>query len=329
MKRKFLMILLTLILALGSIAGLTACKHEHNYTTSVIEPTCTEQGYTTHTCSCGDSYIDSYTDKIEHNYNAGVCSVCSYNLFENIEDIELDSVNEEHIGAFVENVKNNSTQGTIEFKKYGAQIKYVGFETINSTKYKREDVVNVKYVNNIYNAQISVSLRPATLNVAITDGEETQIYDFEHVAFIVDKYIYSTQPNQLNNLTEITDCSSFEYNSIADIIRRAVADHQGGWDIVAAQLHMTFEMLYKPLSADYFYKKTGNYYIIKVVVDDQYMGDIRATYVYDEEYDLVGLIGNNEIGENVDDKVTIKPLVDDFVIPNEVIEKINDYKMTN
>lgn len=329
MKRKFLMVLLMLILALGSIAGLTACKHEHNYTTSVIEPTCTEQGYTTHTCSCGDGYIDSYTDKIEHNYNAGVCSVCSYNLFENIEDIELDSVNEEHIGAFVENVKNNSTQGTIEFKKYGAQIKYVGFETIYSTKYKREDVVNVKYVNNIYNAQISASLRPATLNVVITDGEDSQIYDFEHVAFIVDKYIYSTQPNPLNNLSEITDCSSFEYNSISDIIRHAVDGHQGGWAISAAQLHMTFEMLYKPLSADYFYKKTGNYYIIKVVVDDQYMGNIRATYVYDEEYDLVGFIGNNEIGENVDDKVTIKPLVDDFVIPNEVIEKINDYKMTN
>ncbi len=85
----------------------------------------------------------------------------------------------------------------------------------------------------------------------------------------------------------------------------------------------------KPLSADYFYKKTGNYYIIKVVVDDQYMGDIRATYVYDEEYDLVGFIGNNEIGENINTKVIIKPLCDDFVIPNEIIEKINDYNLEN
>ena len=35
----------------------------HNYESVVTEPTETEQGYTTHTCSnCGDSYVDSYTD---------------------------------------------------------------------------------------------------------------------------------------------------------------------------------------------------------------------------------------------------------------------------
>lgn len=39
----------------------------HNYILSVTAPTCTEQGYTTHTCSvCGDSYIDSYTDAHGH-----------------------------------------------------------------------------------------------------------------------------------------------------------------------------------------------------------------------------------------------------------------------
>ena len=33
----------------------------HNYTTSVTSPSCTAQGYTTHTCTrCGDSYIDNY-----------------------------------------------------------------------------------------------------------------------------------------------------------------------------------------------------------------------------------------------------------------------------
>ena len=36
--------------------------HTHQYTESVIEPTCTEMGYTTHTCKCGDSYEDSYTE---------------------------------------------------------------------------------------------------------------------------------------------------------------------------------------------------------------------------------------------------------------------------
>ena len=39
----------------------------HDYSDVVTPPTCTEQGYTTHTCSrCGDSYTDSYTDASGH-----------------------------------------------------------------------------------------------------------------------------------------------------------------------------------------------------------------------------------------------------------------------
>ena len=35
--------------------------HEHNYSAVTTEPTCTEQGYTTYTCShCGDSYVGDY-----------------------------------------------------------------------------------------------------------------------------------------------------------------------------------------------------------------------------------------------------------------------------
>ena len=35
--------------------------HTHSYEAKVTSPTCTEQGYTTHTCTvCGDSYVDSY-----------------------------------------------------------------------------------------------------------------------------------------------------------------------------------------------------------------------------------------------------------------------------
>ncbi len=41
----------------------------HDYTTVVMEPTCTKQGYTTHICSrCGDSYVDAYVDALGHNF---------------------------------------------------------------------------------------------------------------------------------------------------------------------------------------------------------------------------------------------------------------------
>lgn len=39
----------------------------HSHQVVVTEPTCTAQGYTTHTCSgCGDSYVDTYVDALGH-----------------------------------------------------------------------------------------------------------------------------------------------------------------------------------------------------------------------------------------------------------------------
>ncbi len=45
----------------------------HSYTEKVVKPTCTEQGYTEHTCSnCGDSYKDTYTAAAGHSYTEKV-----------------------------------------------------------------------------------------------------------------------------------------------------------------------------------------------------------------------------------------------------------------
>ena len=52
-------------------------KCEHAYTSVVTDPTCTEKGYTTHTCSkCGDSYKDSYVSATGHDYENGKCTDC-------------------------------------------------------------------------------------------------------------------------------------------------------------------------------------------------------------------------------------------------------------
>ena len=41
----------------------------HTYTVVVTSPTCTEQGYTTHTCSgCGNTYVDDYTPALGHSF---------------------------------------------------------------------------------------------------------------------------------------------------------------------------------------------------------------------------------------------------------------------
>ena len=38
----------------------------HTYESVVTAPACTEQGYTTHTCHCGDSYVDSEVSALGH-----------------------------------------------------------------------------------------------------------------------------------------------------------------------------------------------------------------------------------------------------------------------
>ena len=40
--------------------------HIHSYSAVVTAPTCTEKGYTTHTCACGDNYVDTYVDAMGH-----------------------------------------------------------------------------------------------------------------------------------------------------------------------------------------------------------------------------------------------------------------------
>ncbi len=49
----------------------TVIPKSHQYEETVTAPTCMEQGYTTHTCRfCGDSYVDTYTEPLGHDWSA-------------------------------------------------------------------------------------------------------------------------------------------------------------------------------------------------------------------------------------------------------------------
>ena len=71
MKKVLLIKVTTIALSICSLLCIsTACKeeHTHSYTETVTAPTCTEQGFTTHTCSCGDSYVDNYVNAFGHEF---------------------------------------------------------------------------------------------------------------------------------------------------------------------------------------------------------------------------------------------------------------------
>ena len=64
----------------GATKDVTIQAKGHNYVATVTAPTCTEKGYTTHTCSqCDDSYVDSYVNALGHKevVDSAVAPTCT------------------------------------------------------------------------------------------------------------------------------------------------------------------------------------------------------------------------------------------------------------
>lgn len=55
----------------------TTAPHTHAYTQTVTEPTCTEDGFTTYTCECGDTYQADQVAATGHAEEKGMCTVCN------------------------------------------------------------------------------------------------------------------------------------------------------------------------------------------------------------------------------------------------------------
>ncbi len=64
------------------VAQKEIAKIAHKYTSVVTPPTCTEKGYTTYACSCGDTYVGNETAALGHydSNGDGQCDSCGKNL---------------------------------------------------------------------------------------------------------------------------------------------------------------------------------------------------------------------------------------------------------
>ena len=91
----------TMVFSTGAASASAEENCEHDYTATVYEATCTEQGYTEYTCSiCGDSYTDDFTEATGHTFSSVtvgptcttkgfttyVCTVCGYQYTDNYVD---------------------------------------------------------------------------------------------------------------------------------------------------------------------------------------------------------------------------------------------------
>ncbi len=112
----------------------------HSFTESIVPATCTEKGYTLHTCSaCGKSYKDSFTDMTEHSfytkstkesscsengYTVQCCSVCGYE--ETVNDISTSGHNFEVVKTVPPTC---ASKGYTVYKCSSCGITYNGDET--------------------------------------------------------------------------------------------------------------------------------------------------------------------------------------------------------
>ena len=115
-------------------------EHEHSYTSTTREATCTVNGVITYRCACGDSYEETIP-ALGHNYVNGICSRCNASCF-NVENGVITSYdgNEENIvipatinnspvtSIGVDVFKNNTTIKTITIPETITSIPKGAFE---------------------------------------------------------------------------------------------------------------------------------------------------------------------------------------------------------
>lgn len=124
---------------------------EHAYTSVVTAPTCTEQGYTTYTCECGDTYVADYVDANGHTDSEWIidkASTCSAEGSKHIECTVCEVILKteatpklpHNMGAYVVTKQASCIEKGTE-KSTCSQCGYYTEKTIDKTQHNYQDGV--------------------------------------------------------------------------------------------------------------------------------------------------------------------------------------------
>ena len=89
--------------------GETATGHSHEET--VVPPTCEGQGYTQYVCACGDSYMDNFEDALGHDMADATCTEPSTCKREGCEHTEDEAIGHEYGDWVVDKEATTSEEG--------------------------------------------------------------------------------------------------------------------------------------------------------------------------------------------------------------------------
>ena len=161
--------------------------HQHNYVPDVKAPTCTEPGYTTYTCSCGDSYVDDEKDASGHKdeENKGYCSVCEELFIGEINmmgdttrtEYSTSELKHEANGVVVINSKTNessdcykNTNSSYAARFYKSSIFTVQYKyAMSKIVLTLDDMDNGKYLDGLDNVNLDGAF-------VVRDGSVVTIY---------------------------------------------------------------------------------------------------------------------------------------------------------
>ena len=120
----------------------------HDYNKAVTAPTCTEQGYTTYTCACGDTYKDNYVDATGHSYTSEVTKAptCVDKGEKTFTCACGDTYTQEiaakgHTLTQVEAKAPTCTEAGYEAYEYCSECDYTTFNAVEATGHKYETEV--------------------------------------------------------------------------------------------------------------------------------------------------------------------------------------------
>ncbi len=131
------------------VTGVVAsAAHVHSYTATATAPTCTKDGYTTYTCSCGDTYVSNYTDALGHSYGAWFVTdepTCDENGWEARTCIRCDDTQTRYVEALGHDIVHHDGKAAT-CTKSGCE-EYDTCSRCDYTTYEKIDALGHSYKN--------------------------------------------------------------------------------------------------------------------------------------------------------------------------------------
>ena len=209
--------------------------HVHDYKAKVVEATCSEDGYTVHTCSCGDTYKDSTVKAKGHSYSSKVveptteskgytlhtCSKCGDSYKDNYTDKLPEETEPAHEHKYT---KTNVDATCVEAGHYlyececGYSYKESNGQTIGEHNYELVDYKEATPEEDGYAVLECAWCGKRMTNVTKYEQPtyETETLDAQEVAKAVAKYINQFRAEQgATQLTWLSGMSQVaQYRSV-------------------------------------------------------------------------------------------------------------------